>query len=82
MPKHLFALGVEKSPKTAWREKIQMAAIFHLIPNLNLGIADIIRTWLGIINLNNTNINNFKALLSLWQIVQIVSFAKAQQKPH
>ena len=38
MPKHLFALGVEKSPKTAWREKIQMAAIFHLILNLNLCI--------------------------------------------
>ena len=36
MPKHLFALGVEKSPKTTWREKIQMAAIFHLILNLNL----------------------------------------------
>ena len=35
-PKHLFAIGVEKSPKTAWWEKIQMAAIFHLILNLNL----------------------------------------------
>ena len=36
MPKHFFALGVEKSPKTVWREKIQMTAIFHLIPNLNI----------------------------------------------
>ena len=36
IPKPLLVLGVEKFPKTAWREKIQMAAIFHLILNLNL----------------------------------------------
>ena len=49
---------------------------------LLLGIADIIIIRLGIINLNNTSINHFEALLSLWQVVQIVSFEKAQQKPH
>ena len=36
MPKQTFVLGVEKSPKTVWREKIQIASIFHLILNLNL----------------------------------------------
>ena len=36
IPKSLLVLGVEKFPKTAWWEKIQMAAIFHLILNLNL----------------------------------------------
>ena len=45
MPKHLFALGVEKSPKTAWQEKIQMAAIFHLIPNLNLDAYEMTSDW-------------------------------------
>ena len=31
-----FMPGVEKFPKTAWRKKIHLAAIFHLILNLNL----------------------------------------------
>ena len=36
MPKQPFVLGVHKSPKTAWQEKIHLAAIFNLILNLNI----------------------------------------------
>ena len=54
MPKPLFVFGVKKFLKKAWWEKIHLAAIIHLILNINLR-----RTLLNVIVLFKGSICNF-----------------------